>query len=80
MTFHFVEKEKIKCGVGHWNCSDGSCIDESKICNLVRDCPDGGDEPVNCFINECSQSNGHCMHYCVDLKVGYKCSCKKGWL
>ena len=50
----------------------------TKVCDARNDCPNNEDEPVNCFIDECLSRNGHCMHDCVDLKIGYECSCHRG--
>ena len=38
----------IKCAENEFTCSkDGSCIDETKRCNLFQDCPNNEDE-LNC--------------------------------
>ena len=38
----------IKCGENEFTCTkDGSCIDETKRCDLFQDCPNNEDE-LNC--------------------------------
>lgn len=41
MTFSMFS---ISCGPGAFTCGDGSCVDESKVCNFNQDCHDGSDE------------------------------------
>ena len=68
----------MSCTGDHFNCSDGTCIDSSQVCDTHHNCPNGEDEPVNCFIDECMSHKGHCMHKCVDLTIGFKCECSPG--
>lgn len=38
-------------GPEKYKCRSGDCIEMSKVCNKVRDCPDWSDEPIK----ECSE-------------------------
>lgn len=38
-------------GPDQFKCRSGECIEMSKVCNKVRDCPDWSDEPIK----ECSK-------------------------
>lgn len=38
-------------GPEKFKCRSGECIEMSKVCNKVRDCPDWSDEPIK----ECSE-------------------------
>lgn len=64
----------------HFLCSNGLCINETLTCNDINDCGDNSDE-FSCFVNECNVSHGGqlCAHECIDLKIGYKCACRKGY-
>ena len=43
----------LECQVGEFMCDNGQCILEADLCNGVRDCEDGSDEPQGyCFFNE----------------------------
>ena len=42
----------LECQVGEFMCDNGQCILEAELCNAVRDCEDGSDEPKGyCFFN-----------------------------
>lgn len=38
----------IECKPNQFQCRSGDCIDGSKRCNRVQDCPDGDDEDERC--------------------------------
>lgn len=38
-------------GPDKFKCRSGECIEMSRVCNKVRDCPDWSDEPIQ----ECSE-------------------------
>lgn len=35
------------CAANGYQCNDGSCISDSKVCDAIPDCPNGEDE-LNC--------------------------------
>ena len=35
----------LECQVGEFMCDNGQCILEEELCNEVRNCDDGSDEP-----------------------------------
>lgn len=55
----FLCKPVSQCsGPEKFKCRSGDCIEMSKVCNKVRDCPDWSDEPIK----ECSESKlGFCQ-------------------
>ena len=60
------------------------CIPMERVCNGKNDCGNWADEPKErCGINECSQNLLEeipgCDQQCIDLPIGYKCACKKGY-
>ncbi|KAK3755593.1 hypothetical protein QZH41_017588, partial [Actinostola sp. cb2023] len=68
------------CPAGNYRCgSTLQCISDKKVCDGHKDCNQGEDEPMNCYINECLGFNGHCQHYCNDTKIGFFCSCRPGY-
>ncbi|XP_068726742.1 very low-density lipoprotein receptor-like isoform X2 [Montipora capricornis] len=67
------------CGAGKFRCGNTeTCINDTKVCDKNRDCPNGEDEK-DCDIDECKTFNGHCLHQCHDTKTGYYCSCNTGY-
>ena len=48
------------------------------VCDARRDCAQGEDEPISCFIDECMFKNGHCSQICHNLKLGFECACREG--
>ncbi|CAG0894372.1 unnamed protein product, partial [Cyprideis torosa] len=72
--------------IHEFRCTDGSCIRMDLACNGVSDCPTGEDEPgaAVCGVNECLLKKrngvlGPCSHGCLDLKVGFLCTCPPGY-
>ncbi|KAL9889189.1 low-density lipoprotein receptor-like isoform 2-T2 [Glossina fuscipes fuscipes] len=64
----------------HFDCGYGQCISLAKVCDKQKDCPESEDEPANkCGVNECSISNGGCMHKCIDQPIDYRCECETGY-
>jgi low-density lipoprotein receptor-related protein 1 (alpha-2-macroglobulin receptor) len=57
-------------------CQSGSCISYNLTCNGFDDCGDFSDEE-RCNVNECEYTD--CEHKCQDLKIGYECTCNKGF-
>lgn len=51
---------KSPCGPNGFICPSGPCIDNSQICNFIKDCPNGEDE-ANC--GTCDFENGSCGWY-----------------
>lgn len=59
---------------------NGACVSEDKLCNGEDDCGDFSDEQT-CNVNECEDTivKNLCAHMCEDKKVGYECTCYKGY-
>ncbi|XP_037811627.1 basement membrane-specific heparan sulfate proteoglycan core protein-like isoform X4 [Lucilia sericata] len=47
------EKE---CNPNEYKCNSGDCIDGSKRCNRIMDCPDGDDEDERCHLQDFNQN------------------------
>ncbi|TMS23200.1 Low-density lipoprotein receptor [Larimichthys crocea] len=73
-------KESVCEGPTKFKCRSGECISMEKVCNGQRDCSDYSDEPVKeCNKDECATGNSGCSHFCIDLKIGFNCSCPAGY-
>lgn len=54
-------------------------MDNAKVCDKILDCPNGNDEK-GCFINQCADRKlNSCSQLCINLRQGYRCSCRKGY-
>lgn len=58
-----------RCEAGLWQCpgledSDGNCINVSKICDGVKDCPNGRDEGPGCDTDGCKDIT-YCSEKCI---------------
>lgn len=56
-----------KCKFGYWLCASGKCIEKSRICDTIKDCPDGSDEGdichnMICGLEQIRCPNGECIH------------------
>ena len=69
-----------RCAIDEFKCEHSKkCISLSKVCDAKIDCDLREDEPMSCNINECKDHNGHCSQICTDKRIGYECSCRKGY-
>nr|XP_042899679.1 low-density lipoprotein receptor-related protein 1 isoform X4 [Parasteatoda tepidariorum] len=65
------------CSESEFKCQNEKCVAMSVLCDGQNDCGDYSDEN-KCNINEC-ESEFTCAHKCVDLPIGYKCTCRDGY-
>ncbi|XP_035218425.1 low-density lipoprotein receptor-related protein 1-like isoform X2 [Stegodyphus dumicola] len=65
------------CGDTEFKCENEKCVLQSVLCDGTNDCGDFSDE-IKCNINECN-SKYSCAQDCIDLPIGYKCSCRSGY-
>lgn len=55
------------------------CINRTKLCDSVPDCPQGTDEGAFCSRDDCSAQNGGCSHMCLRSPTGSMCFCPVGY-
>lgn len=80
--FEFSASKTKACDrQAEFDCGDGMCIPNIKVCDQRVDCPAGQDEPLGkCGQDECKKNNGGCDHLCVDTPAGFYCDCHKGYV
>lgn len=68
------------CGPKMWDCRDGQCVDESRVCDGFEDCDTGADEGPLCK-TACKSANGQlpCDNKCKATPAGAVCSCFNGY-
>ncbi|XP_048340432.1 low-density lipoprotein receptor-related protein 2 [Sphaerodactylus townsendi] len=75
----------FRCPSWQWQCPGHSvCVNLSRVCDNLSDCPNGADESPLC--NEpqpdqesCSDNNAGCTHECIQGPFGAQCSCPFGY-
>uniref|UniRef100_A0A8D0H975 Low-density lipoprotein receptor-related protein 2 n=1 Tax=Sphenodon punctatus TaxID=8508 RepID=A0A8D0H975_SPHPU len=77
--------QPFRCPSWQWQCPGHSiCMNLSKVCDNVADCPNGADESPLCsklpFNQEsCSDNNAGCTHECIQGPFGAQCTCPVGY-
>ncbi len=68
------------CKADQFMCHDNkTCIAMKQVCDKELDCPSGEDEK-SCRVNNCKDASlNDCSQLCIDLQLGYKCACLKGY-
>ncbi|XP_030079844.1 basement membrane-specific heparan sulfate proteoglycan core protein isoform X5 [Drosophila hydei] len=61
-----------ECSATEYRCRNGKCIDNSKVCNYVVDCPDGEDEGDDCPA-ACSGMEYQCRDGTRCISVSQQC-------
>lgn len=56
--------------------SSAICVDVTKFCNGISDCPDGSDEGASCSSSRCATLS--CTHACRPTPNGGICYCPSG--
>nr|XP_042716703.1 low-density lipoprotein receptor-related protein 2 isoform X5 [Chrysemys picta bellii] len=77
--------QPFRCPSWQWQCPGHSiCVNLSKVCDNIADCPNGADESPLC--NEpqpdqesCSDNNAGCTHECIQGPFGAQCTCPVGY-
>ncbi|KAM7347718.1 putative vitellogenin receptor yl isoform 1-T1 [Cochliomyia hominivorax] len=75
-----VQTHEKPCGPKMWDCRDGSCVDESRVCDGFEDCDTGADEGPLCK-TACKPMGGKpaCDNKCKATPAGAICSCFTGY-
>lgn len=68
------------CGPKMYDCKDGQCVDESRVCDGFEDCETGVDEGPLCK-TACEPQAGQriCQNKCRPTPTGAICSCFNGY-
>jgi low density lipoprotein-related protein 2 len=54
-------------------------VNQTQLCDNIRQCPDGSDEGGFCSRDDCSIQNGGCSHTCEPSPIGSMCLCPYGY-
>ncbi|XP_067405392.1 low-density lipoprotein receptor-related protein 2 isoform X6 [Emydura macquarii macquarii] len=72
--------QPFRCPSWQWQCPGHSiCVNLSKVCDNVADCPNGADESPLCNQESCSDNNAGCTHECIQGPFGAQCTCPVGY-
>ncbi|XP_058975127.1 putative vitellogenin receptor [Musca domestica] len=79
-TTNTKHSHEMACGPNMFDCKDGQCVDESRVCNGFDDCDTGADEGPLCK-TACDAQAGHpvCQNKCRPTPSGAVCSCFSGY-
>ncbi|KAG2459291.1 LRP2 protein, partial [Polypterus senegalus] len=70
----------FSCLSGQWQCPGQSiCINLTKVCDNVPDCPNGADESPLCNQESCADNSTGCTHGCIQGPFGAQCTCPTGY-
>uniref|UniRef100_A0A8C0IK70 Low-density lipoprotein receptor-related protein 2 n=1 Tax=Chelonoidis abingdonii TaxID=106734 RepID=A0A8C0IK70_CHEAB len=72
--------QPFRCPSWQWQCPGHSiCVNLSKVCDNIADCPNGADESPLCNQESCSDNNAGCTHECIQGPFGAQCTCPVGY-
>ncbi|XP_048725147.2 low-density lipoprotein receptor-related protein 2 isoform X1 [Caretta caretta] len=72
--------QPFRCPSWQWQCPGHNiCVNLSKVCDNVADCPNGADESPLCNQESCSDNNAGCTHECIQGPFGAQCTCPVGY-
>ncbi|XP_029461540.1 low-density lipoprotein receptor-related protein 2 isoform X2 [Rhinatrema bivittatum] len=72
--------QPFRCPSWQWQCPGHSvCVNLSKVCDNIPDCPNGADESPLCNQESCSDNNAGCTHSCIQGPFGAQCMCPVGY-
>ncbi len=55
------------------------CINQTQLCDGIKQCADGDDEGGFCSLDDCNIQNGGCSHICHRSPQGSICFCPSGF-
>lgn len=75
-----IQSHEKACGPKMFDCHDGECVEQSRVCDGFEDCNTGADEGTLCKTS-CKPVNGKppCEHKCRATPSGSVCSCFSGY-
>ncbi|XP_028846293.1 low-density lipoprotein receptor-related protein 2a isoform X3 [Denticeps clupeoides] len=70
----------FRCPSWQWQCPGHSvCVNISRVCDNMPDCPNGADESPLCNQESCSDNNAGCTDGCIQGPFGAQCTCPMGF-